>query len=180
MEIQEIINAYPDLERTFIEELFSTIIKGEFTCTDSEVDEEKGEVVVGEANDLEKALYTLLEKHSNTTNETARQLRAIELNMVDAPGNFDEIKKNNEIANLRYQTAKRMFWGSVEERLYGLGSSESTGWGIRSDWKIVQMFEGCTCGFCGGEHIAGGIGVISISEGDLPPGLKEILRGVRM
>ncbi len=177
MEFQQIAEGYPDLKGTFLEELFLTLDAGEFTCTDSDVDEEKGEIVVGEANDLEKALYTLLEKHSNVVNETARQLKAVELNMVDSPDNFDEIKKNHEIANLRYQTAKRMFWGSIEERLYGSDSSESTGWGLRAEWKIVQTSEEI-CGLCGkkhgehGEHIAG-IQVIEVRGG--PSGLFDFL-----
>lgn len=145
-----------ELLKKFFEELGMFVDFEAQSEPDSKV--EKGEKVIGEMNDLEKGLYNFIEQKNKEHKEIEE--KAVLL--------ADQKKKEKEKAKLVADHAKnhrvteivrKIMWASIEGRFQT--SEESTGMGIRKDFKIVETFEeeSSMSGFGMGAIIPG-VGVI--------------------
>lgn len=126
----------PVLKGTFIEELFETIQAGKFV--DPEVRLKPGDQVVGEMNDLERALYALSGKYVKT--ERALTNRLSGRGEPYSSEEMAQMKADLARCRGRSKVAGALLWANIEERFAGRDKSESTGWGVRSGHQVVLTF----------------------------------------
>ena len=138
MDFQKVIAGNPVLEGTFIQELFETMAAGQFAY-DVHDEVAEGEKVIGEMNDLEKALNVLRNKYGETERKIVNYFRG-ETDETHTPE--EEVEMNRQLATCRarFRVASRLMWENIETRLAVTMESGARGIGIRADFKIVQVF----------------------------------------
>lgn len=145
------VGEIPELKGTFIEELLDVMQAGNFNdIKDLDPDETK-EKVVGDMNDLEKALHTLWDKYSDAEDAIIARFRGETENPVapeEKPLLQAELKKVRE----RFKLARDMFWFNIRERFVAHDiDDEVSGFGVRSGFKVVALLGDEHAGFAGGE-----------------------------
>jgi len=141
--LQQLVNLVaenPDLKGSFIDELFQTMLSGEFTDIDSDV--KPTDKVVGEMNDLDKALITLSDRYTESERKIVGRFRRV--------GTCDEnieaeeekqMKADLQQSRDRFEIAENFHWANVRERFGDFDESESMGFAIRAGHKVVLFFD---------------------------------------
>jgi hypothetical protein len=131
----------PDLKGSFVEELLQTMLSGEFTDVDEEFDP-SCEKVIGEMNDLDKALNTLCDRYDKNEHRIVSRVR-------NALKRDEEIKADEEKqietelcqTRERFKIADIFRWSNIHDRFGQLSNPESIGFGVRSGHKIVLLYD---------------------------------------
>lgn len=136
MNVMQIVQETAALKGTFIEELFEAMQNGQLGSPDEPVAD--GERVVGEMNELEKALYSLVRKYGETERGIVNRFRGKgkSISSKEKPA----LEAQLESCRSRFQVASKLMWENIETRLAGQKTPLSTGWGVRLDGQIVLMF----------------------------------------
>jgi|GEM_PF-2970138 len=124
------------LKGTFIEEVFEAMQNGQ--AHDDMEGVKDNEKVVGQMNELEKALNFLRHKYIETHERIISRLRG-----EGKPYSLEEKKKLIDEINTcraRYKLANDLMWENIETRLADHKSPLCTGWAIRSGHQIVLVF----------------------------------------
>ena len=115
---------------TFLEELSIVLNTGKFTeIIDEPASNEK---VIGEMDDLEKALNTLCLRYEKIAAEFLRQ-DSIDKDLISQEAKFMKIKG-------RFKIAHAWLWSNIEERFADQLKAKVSGHGIRSNFRVVQTF----------------------------------------
>ncbi|MFH1667838.1 MAG: hypothetical protein ABH884_02335 [Candidatus Komeilibacteria bacterium] len=140
-QLLKLVGENESLKGSFIEDVLLAMQSGKCDDVDMEVDIEAGEKVIGEMNDLEKALKSIADQCGVDEHQMVEQFKA------EGPDNpIDPEIKKNMIFDLdqireRFKAANQLLWASIEKRFYHLDEEKSTGTGIRSGFKVVNLFE---------------------------------------
>ncbi len=134
--LQRVIQETPTLKGTFIEELFEVMRNGQFVSPNGPV--ANGERIVGEMNELEKALYYLHCKYGEIANRIRSHFLE-EGELISAEERF-ALETQFACYRRRFEIATKLMWDSIETRLADQDSQLSTAWGVRSNGQIVLMF----------------------------------------
>jgi len=124
------------LKGTFIEDLFEAMQNCEDGVPDEPVAD--GELVVGEMNELEKALYSLLGKYGEIERGIVNRFcgEGTPIKLEEEPS----LKAQLGSCQSRFKIANKLMWENIGTRLAYQDTSLSTGWGVRSDGQIVLIF----------------------------------------
>ncbi|MDP3900497.1 MAG: hypothetical protein Q8Q23_05475 [bacterium] len=126
------------LKGTFIEELFEAMRNGH--AHDDMEPVNPGEKVVGEMNEMEKALNFLRHKY-----------REAEKKIIGCLNGESDLYSHKEKTRLidklvscrsRFQVAEKLMWENIETRIAAQKSERNNPIGIRADHQIVIMFDG--------------------------------------
>lgn len=140
--------------RTFLDDLNDTLAAGKFVdlASDKPVDE-IDEVVIGELNDYERALYTLMHSYGQTQkafiNKNFDAFREFVGDTKDLPAIHRQLDSMKE----HHDAAAALLWASVKDRYNRerASAADSTGLGIRQGFQVVLML---------GEEPCSGLGSI--------------------
>lgn len=95
---------------------------------------EEGEKVIGEMNEMEKCLFTLIDLKRKEHHDLIDRIRLIETKEEEVA-----LAIEHEQNHLVEQFATSIMWSSIKSRLKT--SSDSTGVGVRKGFVIVEYFE---------------------------------------
>ncbi len=126
------------LKIDFLKMVSEAYQKNEFVHLDDEVKHE--ETVVAEANELEKAVFSVKCKNENTLDVILEEIENTKLRNDLSEKNKEEILLDLHIQQIKVhsdiQTLATMFWGLINNRLPG-ANKEWDSLGVRKNWSIV-------------------------------------------
>ncbi len=102
-----------------VNEIYS---QGKFPCPIKE-EIEKGEKVIGETNDYEKAIFLAREKIEKEFNQNSQSR--------------ETKNSENQIKALSHKVLSALLWATIRWRLRNVISAD--GIGLRQDWKVVSL-----------------------------------------
>lgn len=124
--IQELLKNFPEIDGTLVADILNAI-EGKQVPEDIPEKVSSGERIVGELNNLEKALLFLCQMYSENVN--------LEFQVPEPKRNYASIKKND----LRMEATNALMWANIQERLTGLNNPQETNLGLRSGYKIAAF-----------------------------------------
>ena len=131
MDLMQVIEKTPVLKGTFIEDLFKVLQKGEFLdIPDSEITER--EKVIGEMNNLEKALQTLIINYEKNSEKIRLELASVNRNHT--PEKDAKMRRELNKCYSDFGLANKMLHGNIHARM-NEGSDIQT----RAGFKIVKI-----------------------------------------
>ncbi|MGD0328227.1 MAG: hypothetical protein ABSB00_00735 [Minisyncoccia bacterium] len=126
------------LKGTFIEELFEAMRSGQFTDIMKQV--APGEKVVGEMNELERALYSLCEKYAATEEKIVNRFHRRRIEPLDSK---ERAKLDTELESCRsrYKIADNLVRENIRTRFAKFDEANSTGLAMRHGHQIVLTYD---------------------------------------
>ena len=142
--LQQLVNLMAensDLKGSFVEELLQTMLSGEFMDVDGDV--ESSDKVIGEMNDLDKALNTLADRYAKTEKCLVDKFRRVDI--CDEEIELEEkkqMKAELRQARDRFKIVNNFRWANIYDRFGHFDEPRSTGFGVRAGYKVVLLFGG--------------------------------------
>lgn len=144
MDLMRIISETPALQGTFVEDLFGVMQDGSVADVPEQL--EPGEQIVGEMNELEKALHYLRSWHADQGKLIHARLQEIHKKVACGDVELNPQETADIERQLAHhigccQAADKLLWANIEKRLVEKDDPKSIGWGIRAGHKIVLRFD---------------------------------------
>jgi len=149
---QATVTAIPETQapRTFLDELNRTMNTGVFTDPDKPATND--EPVVGEMNDYERALYTLMNNYEQAQKALVNANFDAFHEFTGDAKDFPALHRTLDSTKEHYDAAVKLLWASIKDRYQREreDAADSTGLGIRQGFQVVLMFGEEPCGSLGG------------------------------